>query len=448
LREVRHRGHKASWSDAQSALEKACTEGRIAIIDGRPGRAASSVLQAFAASHNGRYRVALSPETQALTPYGEWTGVPPSALGYDLENAKTIVSFGAPLLDGWGTPGRFSRLWSEKTAGLAEPQLRLIAIEPTLSRTAARAWRWIPIHEGSEAELAAGLAHVLVDEHLVPAKGPLPLAPLEEAAAQTGLSSDGIRELAHAIVEQQPALVITADPNPAVAALNVLLGAVGAPGGIVVRERHSAFPVALEANTSPYRAIVLDSSVPWDFIPRTNAEVFRFAAWDGGVEPDWLLPSPGFLEEFTDITAAPTSAVETYAVATNLITQPPETMTLAQLLARIDPALPDAEKQIHTRCEQIFQAKQGSIFGQQPTPVANIDSAAKSEELLHKGAVWVSDSPRKSTLKCTLTEWPSANTDFRPNNWTSSWPLPVFPSLATKLYQESTLREAPARRLA
>src|SRR5215469_9792400 len=39
LPEVRHRGHKASWSDTQSALEKACTEGRIAIIDGRPGRA-------------------------------------------------------------------------------------------------------------------------------------------------------------------------------------------------------------------------------------------------------------------------------------------------------------------------------------------------------------------------------------------------------------------------
>lgn len=449
LREVRHRGRVASWAEAQAALEKTLSEGRIAIVDGRPGRAASSVLEQFAANHGGRYRVALDKETQALAPYAEWSGVAAPDLGYDLENAKTIVSFGAPLLDGWGTPGRFTHLWSEKAAGQADPQLRLIQVETKLSHTAARAWRWIAIHEGSEAELAAGLAHVLVDEHLVSAKGPLPFASLEEAAAQTGLTADAIRELAHTMVARQPTLVITAGPNPAVAALNVLLGAVGAPGGIVAKKKGSAPPVALETNTSPYRAIVIDSTVPWDFVPRANAEVFRFAAWDGGSNTaDWLLPAPGFLEELTDVPTAPTAAVETYAVAANLIAQREGTTTLAQMLAKIDSTLPDVEKIIHMRCERIFSAKQGTAVADHTMPVAKFESAAKLEEQLRSGAVWVGEALRNSGFKCSLKDWPAANADSHPDDWTASWPLPVFPSLATKLYQESKLRDVPARRLA
>ncbi len=71
------------------------------------------------------------------------------------------------------------------------------------------------------------------------------------------------------------------------------------------------------------RAVLVDSSVPWDFAPQTDAEVFRFAAWDGGSsKADWLLPAPGFLEELTDVPTAPTSAIETYAVAPSLVKTP------------------------------------------------------------------------------------------------------------------------------
>ena len=42
-----------------------------------------------------------------------------------------------------------------------------------------------------------------------------------------------------------------------------------------------------------------------------GAEVFRFAAWDGGgSNADWLLPAPGFLEELTDVPTAPTLAAD------------------------------------------------------------------------------------------------------------------------------------------
>ena len=68
LHEVRHCGHTASWAEAQAAFEKACAEGPVAIVDGRPGRAASSVLEAFAGKHNESYRVLLSRESRALRP--------------------------------------------------------------------------------------------------------------------------------------------------------------------------------------------------------------------------------------------------------------------------------------------------------------------------------------------------------------------------------------------
>jgi anaerobic selenocysteine-containing dehydrogenase len=105
VREVRHRGRAASWNEARTAFEKACDEGPIAVFDGRSGRAASSVLETFAGKRNGSYQIVGSAESRGLVPYAEWSGVPVDALGYDLENAHTVVSFGAPLLDGWGTPG-------------------------------------------------------------------------------------------------------------------------------------------------------------------------------------------------------------------------------------------------------------------------------------------------------------------------------------------------------
>lgn len=447
LHEVRHHGRTASWAEAQTAFEKACGEGPVAIVDGRPGRAASSIFEAFAAKHNGSYRVALSPESRALAPYTEWSGIPVSALGYDLENARTIVSFGTPLLDGWGTPGRFTGLWSERAAGSADPQLRLIQIEPTLSRTAARAWQWIPLREGTQTALAAGLAGVLREERLVTAEGPVPQITLADAAAEAGLSAEAIRSLARIMIEHRPTLVIAPDANPALAALNVLLGAVAAPGGIVLRTKNVPSPVPADSDSGSLRAILIDSTVPWEFVPQTSAEVFRFAAWDGGgSKADWLLPAPGFLEQLTDVSTAPTSAVDTYAIAANLVAPPQEVKSPAQFLAQIDFTLPEVDKLIHTRCEEIFKARLGTVYGEQTVAVAKFESAPKMEEQLRKGAVWVGAPPRSGSFRCALKEWPAQTPVSHATDWTATWAPPVFPPLAAKLYQESDLRAAPERR--
>ena len=452
LRQVRHHGRASSWTEALAAFRKAAAAGPIAIIDGYPGRAASSLLQSFGKQH-GTYGVRLCAEERALLPYERWSGVPVTALGYDLENTGTILSFGAPLLDGWSAPGRFTRLWSERAAGVADPQLRLIQVEPTQSRTAACAWRWVSITPGSEAALAAGLARVLKEEHLAKEDAPMPPTSLAEAAAQSGLSIDAIRELAHRMVERGPVLAISAEPSPAVAALNVVLGALGTRGGIV-RRRKAADPyVAADTLTGPFAAVLIDSSVPCDFTPPIDAEVLRFAAWGGGAgRADWLLPAPGFLEELTDIPTAPGSSVETYAVAVALSPPPPGVQSAAQFLTQIDPSLLSVEKVIRERCRE--------------------RGPEALEKELFNGSVWVGDQPHTGGIPCHLggqAFWPAAalprgaqalngphqtedaaqKGGCRPEglpHWTAAWVPPVLPPLATKLYQESNLRESPARR--
>ena len=446
LRTVRHRGSGSSWGEAKAAFNKAASEGPVVIIDGYPGRAASSVFETFL-QKRGSYRVVAGAETRALAPYETWSGVPASVLGYDLENARTIVSFGAPLLDGWGTPGRFTRLWAERAAGSTDPELRLIQVEASLSRTAARAWRWIPVRAGSDAALAAGVTRVLLEERLVPARGPMPPMPLSDAAVQTGLTTEAIRDLARTMVAQTPVVAIASDADPAIAALNVVLGAAGARGGLVRRSKRAEKYVSADAVIPPARAVLIDSTVPWDFAPQTDAEVFRFAAWDGGPsKADWLLPAPGFLEEPTDVPAAPTSAIETYAVALGLGKAPQEVQSAAQFLGSIDSTLSTPEKIIHARCADLFRGRAGTVIGQEATPVARFASVQKLEEQLWKGAVWVGEAPRAESLRCELKEWPLAVPSAHSESWTTTWPAPILPPLASKLYQESSLREPPEKR--
>jgi hypothetical protein len=310
-----------------------------------------------------------------------------------------------------------------------------------LSPTGARAWKRIAIRPGSEAALAAGIARVLLEERLVRARGPMPALTLPESAEQSGISADGIRDLARTIVAHLPAVAIANDDNPVVAALNVVLGAVGTRGGIVQRSKRAKSHISAEADLHSVRAVLVDSSVPWDFVPRTDAEIFRFAAWDGGSgKADWLLPAPGFLEELTDVPTAPAAAMETYAVAPALVKAPAEVLSAAQFLTSVDPSLTPVERVIHARCEELFRGRAGTLCAQESIPVEQIASVEKLEEQLRNGAVWMGEPPHPGGLKCELREWP-ANTGSAAALHSAAWSAPVLPPLASKLYQESGLHE-------
>ncbi len=93
---------------------------------------------------------------------------------------------------------------------------------------------------------------------------------MEDAARETGLPADAIVELARTIAAHSPALAIASDEQPAVAALNLVLG-----GGVVQR-RETVVP-STPAAASP-RAVLIDASVPWDYevaIRRRNLPLRR-----------------------------------------------------------------------------------------------------------------------------------------------------------------------------
>jgi menaquinone reductase, molybdopterin-binding-like subunit len=84
-----------------------------------------------------------------------------ATVGYDVENADFVISFGSGVIQGWGAPVRMIRAnstWKASGASLTQ-------VEARRSITAAKADKWLPIKPGTEATLALGLAHLIVKHH-------------------------------------------------------------------------------------------------------------------------------------------------------------------------------------------------------------------------------------------------------------------------------------------
>ena len=374
-----------------------------------------------------------------------------ASLGYDLENARTIVSFGAPLLDGWGTPGRFTRLWSERAAGAADPQLRLIQIEPSLSRTAARAWRWVPDSRGKRSGTCRGRGAGSAGR----SPGDMRRGPCRSYRWRKPLRRRAWPPRRFAILRTRwsrigPVVVIAADGNPAIAALNVLLGAVGAPGGIV-RKREDVLVAGSGWSPSPARFApcwlirpCLGNSLPQP-MPRYFVSRRGMAA---GTQQVGCCPLPDFWR--------------------NLRMCPRRPLPLARPMPwpRTWPRLQRKSRAPHSSCSRSIPlclqwrksstrvARKFSAPGRARSMEstrsrsAKIDSAQHLEEQLRKGAVWMGDPPGPGKLRCELKEWPADSHVAHATNWAAAWAPPVLPALATKLYQESNLRELPAGRQA
>jgi hypothetical protein len=243
-------------------------------------------------------------------------------------------------------------------------------------------------------------------------------------------------------------VVIAADGDPAIAALNVLLGTLGAPGGVIRRRTRGRPCTPAGGLQGSFRTALIDSSVPWEFSPPAGVEVFRFTAWDGGGNhADWLLPAPGFMEDLTDIPTAPASARETYGIAANLVTPPAEVRSAVQFLAQADPTVRPVADVIRSRCRELFRLRAGTLRREESISVSRLSSAGKLEEDLRNGAVWEGDAPAAGGVHCELEEWPQSAGTPPTLYWPASWVPPVLPPLAAKLYQESNLLEPPVRRI-
>ena len=369
---VRQGPVKEALAAVSRAISQRGAGERIAVLDLRPGRTVSwTNRRAMAAMDNGLYLAPLQP-----------------AYSIDLTEAQTVVSFGAPLFDGWGTPGNVFA---------ARANFRLVQIEPVETRTAALADVWLPIRPGTEAAMAAALA------------GETTIA---EAARVTGVKEEAIGAVKEAIASG-PAVVLAEDPASPLMNWNARLHALGRT---VVARREAPIPEAWkkaapvnEMAAAPDRAIrllLIDESlpggcVPWqDIQPKLAADavvvVFSSSSEGYARHAQYVLPAPVYPEAAEDIGPAIDTVAAVFRIAAPLIAAVVPVVNPGGLVARIA-GLPQTDP-LRERADAIHKAGRGMLLSYadgKSTPMKEV-TADDFWKTLNQGGCWMDSTGKKA----------------------------------------------------
>ena len=469
------------------AVETARAHGqRVMVLDRRPGRVVSAAWRRLMdALPHGLYATHPGEGETLAVLQRALAGPRPLPLGLDLEKTRTLVSFGAPVLDGWGRPGRMLAV---------RKGLRVVQVDAWRSPSAALADEWVAISPGAEGPLALALAHVIVREQETPAsedlRGALTgFSPLR-AAPRTGVEPERIEALARALVRQSPAVAIGggdpgAGPLPpdaerAIALLDVVLGSVGREGGFVARgplpEAGTVGTPATAVEDVPAGSVgvlLLDAAddgraLPWPLLRRVlakDAVVVSLSPFDGALarEADVLVPAPAPLEAWDEVLPTADATVASYAVSAPVLEAPPGATDVTPFLQglaaalRVEVGKATHEERLRERVAAIHAAHRGRLVGRAEggyTEQATADANALWEALV-AGGCWIDEGQGVTPLEIRASLPSSASLErwSRPEAAQMGLSLvafavrgaagttPVSP-LLTKLYQESDLRPA------
>lgn len=108
----------------------------------------------------------------------KWTGGKKFYWQGDTGNAEFIIFVGAsPFEANYGPPGRTVRI----TQAMEKGQLKIAVIDPRFSKTAAKAWKWVPIKPGTEGAFALAMIRWIIENRRYDARY---LANANKAAAK------------------------------------------------------------------------------------------------------------------------------------------------------------------------------------------------------------------------------------------------------------------------
>jgi anaerobic selenocysteine-containing dehydrogenase len=404
--------------EAAAAVAQRRDQG-IALLDLNPGRTASWTYRRAMQSMHGVYLA----ETQAEA--------------INLRAARTVLSIGVPLLDGWGTPANVCA---------ARENFRLIQVEPMESSTAVLADEWIPIAPGAESAFAQGI-----------------LQALQQGGKMAGLAKE--------LVENGPSVVL--GDAPEIAEINRLLGAYGKT--IVARQeapvadswKRTAGKITRLADVpdGSLGVLLIDeasaaSYIPWHRIERKlvrdNPLVVTFAAFRGGYAryAKYALPVAIYPETMDDIPPAIDRVYASFKLSVPLVMPPAGMANLTEFagaLAGVQAGV-QAESALRDRAGEIFRTGQGTVATYadgKETPVKDL-TADTFWKALNEGGEW--KCGRKPTRPGPQSR-PAASPTASPVESAAGLPLvaiaqaytPAGSPLMTKLYQESNLRLAPNR---
>jgi anaerobic selenocysteine-containing dehydrogenase len=272
----------------------------------------------------------------ANTVFG-WKGLP----RYDLGNARYALGVGADFLGGWTSPVYYARQFGQFRQGRPGIRGKLVQAESRMSITAGSADEWLPLRPGFEPHLLIAIARVLVDEKLARNVDQLPegvrnsflAANLADLIRVSGIEEKRLRRIARELGESEAPLVIAGasvvhtnsfDALVAAHYLNLMLGNVGRPGGVLPPHSPAEGPEAANVPDALKRAqiLLLDDANPVYTLPSASGVVGALANLDTIVSfgrfiddsvayADLILPSHHPLESETaivpDVSAVPIS---------------------------------------------------------------------------------------------------------------------------------------------
>jgi menaquinone reductase, molybdopterin-binding-like subunit len=243
---------------------------------------------------------------------------------FDFANSRAVISFGADFLGTWGSPVSQNVAYANMRGGRPGIRGSLIQVEPRMSLTGASADEWVAIKPGTEGVLALGLAKALGGKNLDQ------YTP-DEVERQTGVKAARLERLVRVLGEQKPAVAVIAGAPlaqsnglfqaQAVNTLNMVLGAVDAPGGLSFTPQSrvqtgagralQAFAADVLSGKRQVQVLVVDGANPvhttppgWkvkDALAKIPYIVsFGNFADDTSVLADLILPDHSFLESWSD----------------------------------------------------------------------------------------------------------------------------------------------------
>jgi anaerobic selenocysteine-containing dehydrogenase len=400
------------------AIAKTGASEHVVTLDLRPSRTASwTHRRAMAAIRNGIYATASASSSAAV----------------DLSKARTVISFGVPLLDGWGTPGNVNA---------ARSSFRLIQVDPLESRTASMADWWLRVRPGSEDMLAQALA------------GTVGFSAAAEAA---GIAESDVAALAVALKQDGPVLVLGTSR-------------LESTGQTVVARHDTPVPAEWQKQAAAetewatladgsVRVLLIDESAPGEYLPwnviekklvADNPVVVAFA-WSRegyGRHAQYVLPVGVYPEVADDIPPAIDSTAATFRIAAPLVAAPAGVVKPEEFVAKL--AGLSIGDPLRERADAIHKAGRGSLFTYADAKSAPIQDVKADDfwKVLNAGACWI-DAPDEKAAAARLpvptAPARSADEPELPLVVALSHELTPASPILSKVYQESNLRLAPNR---
>lgn len=478
--------------------------GSILVVDTRPGRSGSWAWRRLLAGIDGAAVVAAPGlEGASLASLETMLDARSQSFGLDVRNARTILSFGAPIAEGRGL----------LDSGADRDSIRLVQVEPVRSRTAESADRWLPARPGTEAAVALGIANVLLGEKLVDTTAASSAEDFDsylslvsrftpaKAAAIAGLVPDDLVATARELASNGPSIVIAGEQpgggplghsaETAIFGLNLLLGNVDREGGIVGRAELPApgdeAPLApiTRLDVIPDKSVALlivdasagDSVYPWSLVARkltpTGSLVVALSPFLSGSasHADFAVPTAPYLETVHELPTSFAEPVASLGLSAPLLPARPATIDPVTFIRGLASAAKlelagdwsTTESLIRERVARIHAAGKGLVTSAADGSTTELSALSTPDELwesLLAGGRWSGEAvaqptPRATKLtgglgsslgelpaRLTATPRSSATLTLVPRASRDTTTSAAISPLLTKLYQESGLRSS------